>query len=74
MKKDMTYVTGMLESSNDICSGKAPRYDKPSLKIGELSRMCQPLAQGRDKSHQTTQSHWRVLQAYVCPLFKDQER
>ena len=48
-----------------ICSGKLPRYDKPSLKIGELSRMCQLLAQGRDKSRQTTQSHWRVLQAYV---------
>ena len=49
----------------DYCSGKAPRYDKPSLRIGELSGMCQPLAQGGDKSRQTTQSHWRVLQAYV---------
>ena len=49
----------------DYCSGKAPRYDKPSLKIGELSGMCQPLAQGGDKSRQTTQSHWKVLQAYV---------
>ena len=47
------------------CSSKSPRYDKPSLKVGELSRMCQLLAQGRDKSCQTTQSHWRVLQAYV---------
>ena len=47
------------------CSGKASRYDKPSLKIGELSKVCQPLAQGGDKSRQTTQSHWRVLQAYV---------
>ena len=52
-------------SSPGRCSGKALRYNKPSLKIGELSRMCQPLAQGRDKSRQTTQSHWRVLQAYV---------
>ena len=32
------------------CSGKLPRYDKPSLKVGELSRMCQLLAQGGDKS------------------------
>ena len=47
------------------CSGITLRYDKPSLKVGELSRMCQPLAQGGDKSRQTTQSHWRVLQAYV---------
>ena len=47
------------------CSGITPRYDKPSLKIGELSRTCQPLAQGGDKSRQTTQSHWKVLQAYV---------
>ena len=31
----------------------------------ELSGMCQLLAQGRDKSCQTTQSHWRVLQVYV---------
>ena len=48
-----------------ICSGITPCYDKPSLKVGELSRTCQPLAQGGDKSRQTTQSHWRVLQAYV---------
>ena len=39
------------------CSGKSPRYDKPSLKVSELSRMCQLLAQGGDKSHQTTLSH-----------------
>ena len=32
------------------CSGKSLRYDKPSLKVGELSRMCQLLAQGGDKS------------------------
>ena len=47
------------------CSGITPRYDKPSLKVGELSRVYQPLAQGRDKSRQTTQSHWRVLQVYA---------
>ena len=36
-----------------------------AYKWSELSGMCQLLAQGRDKSRQTTQSHWRVLQAYV---------
>ena len=50
---------------NAVCSGKAPRYDKPSLKVGWTVRVCQPLAQGGDKSRQTTQSHWRVLQAFV---------
>ena len=54
-----------LVSTDTFCSGITPRYDKPSLKVGELSRMCQPLAQGGDKSRQTTQSYWRVLQAYV---------
>ena len=52
-------------SEYHYCSGKSPRYDKPSLKIGELSKVYQPLAQGRDKSRRTTRSHWRVLQAYV---------
>src|SRR6201996_3180720 len=33
--------------------------------MGELSRTCQRSAQGGDKSRQTTQSHWRVLRAYV---------
>ena len=67
------YLNGELDENEEIymypapgyCSGKPPRYDKPSLKIGELSGMCQPLTQGRDKSRQTTQSHWKVLQAYV---------
>ena len=60
---DKTCVTLYRECA--VCSGKSPRYDKPSLKVSELSRMCQLLVQGGDKSHQTTQSHWRVLQAYV---------
>ena len=47
------------------CSGLTPRYDKPSLKVGWTVKVCQPLAQGGDKSRQTTQAHWRVLQAYV---------
>ena len=64
-------LEGVLEAARGArpppqeCSGITPRYDKPSLKAGELSRMYQPLAQGGDKSRQTTQSHWRVLQAYV---------
>ena len=53
------------DASALVCSSITPCYDKPSLKVGELSGMYQPLAQGRDKSRQTTQSHWRVLQAYV---------
>src|SRR6201996_108953 len=38
---------------------------------GELSRMCQLLMQGRDKSRQTIRSYWRVLQAYIlCSRIK----
>src|SRR6201996_616030 len=47
------------------CSGTTPRYDKPSLKVSELSRTYQQSTQGGDKSRQTTQSHWRGLQAYI---------
>src|ERR1700761_7972020 len=43
-----------------LCATISQAYDK-----SELSRTCQLLAQGGDKSCQTIQSHWRVLQAYI---------
>ena len=66
------HTTSLEEEVVPYCSGITPRYDKPSLKVGELSGMCQPLAQGGDKSRQTTQSHWRVLQA--CVLYARTKR